>query len=445
MMNDPHQNLPHWFHPAQRPYRFTVLLFASLITSGSYFAYDSVGAIPDQLMRKWGVDQASIGSLYSAYSLSAILTLLFGGILIDKIGTRKSSLLFSGVVTMGAALVAFAPNIQVAYAGRFLFGAGSESLITAQNAILARWFKGKELALAFGATLTICRLGTLFSFNSEALIAERFSPEMALWAAVLFCALSLLTNLIFVFLDKRGERVLGLANEASSDRIVFKEIRDFSKSYWYVTLLCLTFYSAIFPFTALSTNFFAEKWGLPSASGEGLGFFQAVFSNFMHLFSTAPGTSSIIIFASMVFAPFAGGLVDRIGKRATMMLFGSLLMIPSYLLLAFTTLPPKFAMCLLGAAFVLVPAAMWPSIPLVVKPQLIGTAFGLTNMIQNIGLMTFPWLNGHLRVLTQNYTASMIMFASLGLLGFVFSIALRSADAKSGGILENPGSQGKKD
>ena len=229
------------------------------------------------------------------------------------------------------------------------------------------------------------------------------------------------------------------------ERIVFKEIRDFSKSYWYVTLLCMTFYSAIFPFTALSTNFFAEKWGLPSASGEGLGFFQAVFSNFMHLFSTAPGTSSIIIFASMVFAPFAGGLVDRIGKRATMMLFGSLLMIPSYLLLAFTTLPPKFAMCLLGASFVLVPAAMWPSIPLVVKPQLIGTAFGLTNMIQNIGLMTFPWLNGHLRVLTQNYTASMIMFASLGLLGFVLSIALRSADAKSGGILENPGSQGEKD
>ena len=121
------------------------------------------------------------------------------------------------------------------------------------------------------------------------------------------------------------------------------------------------------------------------------------------------------------------------------MLFGSLLMIPSYLLLAFTTLPPKFAMVLLGAAFVLVPAAMWPSIPLVVKPQLVGTAFGLTNMIQNIGLMTFPWLNGQLRVLTQNYTASMIMFASLGLIGLVFSIVLKAADAAAGGVLEKPG------
>jgi MFS family permease len=444
-MTDSQPPPTHWFHPTQRPYRFTVLIFASLITYGSYFAYDSVGAIPDQLMRKWGVDQASIGSLYSAYSLSAILTLLFGGILIDRIGTRKSSLLFSVVVTMGAALVAFAPTIQVAYAGRFLFGAGSESLITAQNAILARWFKGKELALAFGITLTICRLGTLFSFNTEALIADRFSPGAALLAATFFCIGSLLSNLVFIFLDKRGERALGRADGASGDKIVFSEIRYFSRSYWYITLLCVTFYSAIFPFTALSTNFFAEKWGLPSASGEGLGFLQAVFFNFLHLFSTAPGTSSIIIFASMVIAPFAGGLVDRIGKRATMMLFGSLLMVPSYLLLAFTTLPPKFAMCLLGAAFVLVPAAMWPSIPLVVKPRLVGTAFGLTNMIQNIGLMTFPWLNGRLRVLTQNYTASMIMFASLGLIGFVFSIALKSADAKGGGILENPGGQRKSD
>jgi MFS family permease len=443
MMMDPQQNSPHWFHPTHRPYRFTVLVFASLITYGSYFAYDSIGAIPDQLMRKWGVDQASIGSLYSAYSLSAILTLLFGGILIDRIGTRKSSLLFSAVVTMGTALVAYAPNIQVAYAGRFLFGAGSESLITAQNAILARWFKGKELALAFGVTLTISRLGTLFSFNTEAVIADRFSPAAALWAAAFFCIVSLLTNLVFVFLDRRGEQELGLADGSSGDRIVFSEIRLFSRSYWYITLLCLTFYSAIFPFTALSTNFFTEKWGLPSASGESVGFFQAVFFNFLNMFSTAPGTSSIIIFASMVFAPFAGGLVDRIGKRTTMMLYGSLLMIPSYLLLAFTTLPPKFAMCLLGVAFVLVPAAMWPSVPLVVKPQLVGTAFGLTNMIQNIGLMTFPWLNGHLRVLTQHYTASMMMFASLGLMGFVFSIALKSADARSGGILERSGRQAR--
>ena len=180
---------PPGFHPAGRRYRFVVLFFVSLLTYGSYFAYDSVGAIPDQLMKVWGVDQAAIGALYSLYSLAAIVTLLFGGIFIDRFGTRTSSLAFSLLVTLGACIVAWAPNIQMAYLGRFLFGAGSESLITAQNVMLARWFKGKELALAFGVTLAISRVGTLFSFNTEALIASRYGPFTALWAAALFCGL----------------------------------------------------------------------------------------------------------------------------------------------------------------------------------------------------------------------------------------------------------------
>ncbi|MCI0721433.1 MAG: MFS transporter [Acidobacteria bacterium] len=425
------------FHPAGRPYRFVVLFFASLLTYGSYFAYDSVGAIPDQLMRAWGVDQAAIGALYSLYSLAAIVTLLFGGMVIDRFGTRKSSLGFSVVVTLGACVVAFAPNIQAAYLGRFLFGAGSESLITAQNTILARWFKGKELALAFGVTLAISRIGTLFSFNTEALIASRYGPSMALWAAALFCGLSLLSNVIYNALDRKGEQALGLGDGSARDRIVLADIQRFPVSYWYITFLCLTFYSAIFPFIALSTDFFAQKWGLPNASGEGLGFFQAVFFNFLHMFSTAPGTSSIVIFASMVFAPFAGNVVDRVGKRTSLMILGSLLMIPAYLMLALTTLPPAIPMIVLGAAFVIVPAALWPSVPLIVDKDRVGTAYGLLTMIQNIGLMVFPWLNGRLRVATESYTASMLMFASLGLVGLGLALALRRADRREGALLES--------
>ncbi|MEW5975090.1 MAG: MFS transporter [Acidobacteriota bacterium] len=427
-----------WFHPSRRAFRFTVLLFASFLTYGSYFAYDSIGAIPKQLMNAWSVDQSAIGGLYSIYSLAAILTLLLGGVLTDRIGTRKASLLFSGLVTAGAATVALAPNVTVAYAGRFLFGWGSESLIVAQNTILARWFQGKELALAFGVTLTISRLGTLFSFNTEALIAERYSYSVALWAGALFCLISLLGNLIYIVMDRLGERLLGLADGSAGDRIVLGDLRRFSSAYWYVTFLCLTFYSAIFPFTALSTDFFAEKWGLPASSGSSGGFFAAAFDNFRHMFSTAPGTSSIITFASMVFAPFAGSLVDRIGKRASLMLLGSLLMIPSYLLLAFTQLPPLISMILLGGSFVLVPAAMWPSIPLIIEKNRVGTAYGLMNMIQNVGLMTFPYLNGRLRVLTSDYTWSMLMFASLGIVGLVFALALKRADQAEGSVLESP-------
>ncbi len=421
--------------PSKKPYRFAVLAFASLLTYGSYFAYDSVGAIPELLMKTWGVDQAAIGALYSLYSLAAIFTLLLGGVMIDRLGTRKSSLIFSLLVTTGSCVVAFAPNISVAYFGRLLFGAGSESLITAQNAIIARWFKGKELALAFGIVLTISRLGTLFSFNTEALVAGRYGPASALWVAAFLCALSVLANLVYNMLDRKAERLLGLA-DGSSDRIVLSEIRQFPRSFWYLTFLCTAFYSAIFPFTALSTDFFSQKWGLPNSSGEGLGFFGAIFFNFMHMFSTAPGTTSIIIFASTLFAPLAGGLVDRVGNRASLMVGGAFLMVPAYLLLAFTALPPALPMIVLGAAFVIVPAAIWPSVPLVVDPKRVGTAYGLMTMIQNIGLMTFPWLNGRLRVATQTYTASMLMFAILGLVGFLLALALLKSDYKEGGTLQ---------
>ena len=423
--------------PTRRVFRFVVLFFASLLTYGSYFAYDSVGAIPDQLMKKWDVDQASIGALYSVYSLAAIVTLLLGGMMIDRFGTRRASLAFSTLVTLGACMVALAPGIEVAYLGRFLFGAGSESLITAQNAICARWFRGKELALAFGVAITISRLGTLFSFNTEALVAERFGPAIALWAAALLCALSVLANLIYNVLDRKGESVLGLGNGSTSDRIVLADIRRFRVSYWYVTFLCFAFYAAIFPFTALSTDFFAQKWGLPSASGEGLGFFQAVFFNFLNMFSTAPGTSSIIIFASLIFAPIAGSLVDRAGRRVSLMLFGSLLMIPAYLMLGLTTLPPAIPMVILGAAFVMVPASLWASVPLIVAKERVGTAFGLLTMIQNVGLMVFPWINGKLRVHTQSYTASMLMFATLGMLALGLSLALYQVDRREGRVLQS--------
>ncbi len=426
-----------WFHPARRPYRFTVLLFVSLLSFGSYFAYDIIGAIAPRLIEELGAQRETVGSFYTMYSIAAILSVFIGGLLIDKLGTRKASMLFSILVLIGAAIVAFAQSIPVLFVGRFVFGAGSEPLIVAQSAILARWFKGKELALSFGIALTVSRLGTLFSFNTGELIASHFGGySYALWAAVIFCGISLLANIVYIVMDRRGERVLKLKEEGAEEKIVFSDIKAFKPSFWYVTLLCVTFYSAIFPFTALSTDFFADKWGIPRIAEASGGFIFQVFNNFFHMFSTAGGISSIIIFASMVFAPFAGQLVDKIGKRATLMIIGSLILIPSHLVMGLTDIYPVVPMITLGAAFVLVPAAMWPSVPLIVDKNRVGTAFGLMTTVQNIGLALFPWLNGLLRDATHSYSASMVMFASLGLLGLVFAILLKRADAKEGTGLE---------
>ncbi len=433
------------FHPSTRLFRFTLLLFVSMLTFGSYFAYDSIGAIENILIHALGLSTGTIGSLYSAYSIAAIAIVFFGGIITDRLGTRRASLLFSLLVTLGALIVAMAQSSWMLFVGRLVFGAGSESLVVAQLAILSKWFKGKELALSFGVALTISRLGTLFSFNTEALIASYFGNfRSALWAAFFLCGLSLLCNLVSNTLDRRGELVLGVKAEGAGDKIVFADVRAFTNTYWYVTLLCVTFYSAIFPFTALSTNMIATKWGIPDIQPGGGGFFYQAFFNLFHMFTTAPGITSIPIFASMIFAPFAGRLVDRIGRRASLMILGSVLLIASHLVLGLTAIDPRLPMILLGAAFVLVPAAMWPSIPLLVAKEKVGTAFGLTTMIQNIGLALFPYLNGLLAHNTSSYTSSQIMFACLGLAGLVFAVLLKRADATRAFVLEKPEQSEKK-
>lgn len=431
--------MPAWSDPAARTYRFTVLLLASFLLFGSYFAYDSLGAIVEPLMRRFGVGREAIGRAYTMYSLAAIPTVLLGGYLTDRLGTRRASLLFSSLVTAGALLVALAPSLGVLYVGRLVFGMGSESLVVTQSAILARWFTGKELALAFGIALTMSRLGTLFTFNTEALLAERYGVEGALWTAAALCGASLLGNLLYIALDRRAEPILGLAEPGAGDKILLERGLRFGPIYWLLVGVCVSFYSAIFPFTALSTDFFHDKWGLPlTAPGESEGIFGSVVQNVLHMFSTAPGTSSIIIFASMISAPFAGRFVDRVGRRASLLLAGSLLMVPSHLCLGLTMIAPAIPMLVLGAAFVLVPAALWPAVPLVVEKERVGTAYGLMTMIQNAGLTVFPWVNGWLRDRTASYTASQILFATLGLVGLAFALLLWRVDRAAGGRIERP-------
>jgi MFS family permease len=422
--------------PSDRPYRFIILAFAALMAFGSYFAYDSVGAIETTLIQVFHTDRAAIGTMYTVYGVAAVIALMGGGFFIDRVGVRRASLIFSAFVVAGAAMVAAAPSLPVLYAGRVLFGIGSETMIVAQSAIIARWFTGKELALAFGITLTIARLGTLFSFNTEELLATRVGWRGALWIAAALCVFSLLCNWIYTLMDRHAEPILHLPEAGSGDKITWSDVGKFRPSYWFAVGICVTFYSAIFPFTALATDFFHDKWGMPMASAEGLGFFTGVFFNLTHMFTTAQGVTSIVIAASMLLAPFAGNFVDRVGRRATLMVIGSLLMIPAHLLLGLTHFSPVLSMIVLGAAFVLVPACIWPSVPLIVDARCVGTAFGLMTAVQNLGLAAFPYANGALRDATHGYTASQIMFAGLGFCGLLFSLLLLRADRREGGRLE---------
>ena len=342
---------------------------------------------------------------------------LIGGFFIDRFGTRVMSLVFSALIVLGAVLVAGAPTFWLMIAGRTIFGIGAESLIVCQSAILAKWFKGKELAFAFGLALTFMRLGTLFSFNTEAWIAETYNSwRMALWVAAGLCVLSLVCNVVYVFLERRAQGRVKLSVGPAGDKIVLSDIKRFGPSFWLITALCVTFYSAVFPFTAFSTDLFVDKWG-----------YSVV---------TAGRITSILIFGSMILSPILGGVVDKVGRRGTMMIFGALLLIPCHLMMGLTTFNPIVPMAVLGFAFSLVPAALWPAVPLIVEEKSVGTAFGLITMVQNFGLAAFPWIVGSLRDVTQTYTAGMMVFASLGVAGFIFALLLKRADAKAGGSLE---------
>ena len=426
-------------HPSRPLFRFVNLAFISSLSFGSYFAYDIIGAIAPSLIAELKADRATVGTMNTMYSFAAILVVLFGGMLIDRLGTRKASLIFSALVLAGAVIVWQARSIPLIFLGRFIFGAGSEPLVVAQSAMLARWFKNKELAMAFGIQLTVSRIGSLFAFNTGELFASYFgSYRYALLAAAAACALSLVGNLFYIVMDRRGEKALNLRDESVAEKIVFRDVKEFRPTFWYVTFLCFTFYAAVFPFQSLSTDFFATKWGISLTAPSSGGFLVRVFSNFLHMFSTAGGITSIIIFSSMILAPFAGRLVDKVGRRATFMIAGSLLMIPCHLAMGLTHIYPAYPMVLLGFSFVLVPAAMWPSVPLIVRQERVGTAFGLMTAIQNIGLGLFPLLNGLLRDSTGSYVASQVMFASLGFVGLVFALLLKRADRREGGGLEVP-------
>jgi MFS family permease len=428
-----------FFHPTRPIYRFVNLLFISSLTFGSYFAYDIIGAIAPSLIEGLNASRATVGAFNTMYSVAAVLMCLLAGLLFDRLGTRKAGIIFSTLVLVGAVIFWRAQSIPLMFLGRFIFGAGAEPLVVAQSAMLARWFKNKELALSFGVALTVSRLGSLFALSNGELITKYFgSFRNALLAAAAACVISFIGSILYFIMDKRGEKALNLRDESTGDKIVIKDVKEFKPTFWFVTGLCFTFYAAIFPFQSLSTDFFHTKWGIARAAEAGGGFLAQVFNNLLHLFTTAGGVTSIIIFTSMVLAPFAGRLVDRVGKRAQFMIAGSLMLIPCHLAMGLTKIYPAYPMILLGFAFVLVPAALWPSVPLIVKSNRVGTAFGLMTAIQNIGLALFPWLNGRLRDLTGDYVASQVMFASLGLVGLMFALLLKRADRREGRILEIP-------
>ena len=394
-------------------YRWAVLLFLSVAMAGNYYAYDSISPLADVLKQQLGFSDSNIGLLNAIYSIPNVFMVLLGGFLIDRIGTRKATLIFGVLCLLGAALTAATEQLAMMAAGRLVFGIGAESLIVSVTTALAKWFRGKELSFAFGLNLSIARLGSFVALNSPTWAGRYYEHwQWPLLLAVGFSSFCVAGAVIYWLLENHAERTYELGQAAATDKVVWRDIFKFSKSYWYIVALCITFYSAIFPFQTFAVKFFIEAHGTSRETG---GFL-----------------SSMLTLFAMIATPLFGLLVDRVGKRSLLMMFGSLLLVPVYLMMAYTGLSLYVPMAMMGGAFSLIPAVMWPSVAYIVDQRRLGTAYGLMTMIQNIGLTGFNllvgWANDHGGASAANpggYALGMWIFSVLGVCGVLFSWLLR--------------------
>ena len=446
--------------------RWIVLIFISLAMFGNYYIYDSISPLADVLKEQLKFSDSDIGLLQGIYSFPNIIMVLIGGLIIDRIGTKKAALLFSLFVFAGAFITVLHGSLFLMAAGRLIFGLGAESMIVAITTVVAQWFKGKQLSFAFGLNLTVARLGSFLALNSpswgKSLYINWQSP---LWISVGAGVISVLTLLIFYFIDTYAQKTYNLGKEGEQDKVILSDVfsfvkqriilgisllvvatvminlvfkdqvelilqiviyvliivfsllnyKAFSKSYWFIVLLCITFYSAMFPFQTFAIKFFQETHGV---TREYAGFL-----------------SSMLTLAAMVFTPLFGLLSDFIGRRSLLMMFGSLLIIPVYLLMGYTDVNLIIPMSIMGIAFSLGPAVMWPSVAIVSEPSKLGTAYGLMTMIQTIGLFGFNIVIGHANDISRasaanpdGYHAGMWIFSILGFFGLFFALLLRRSE-----------------
>ena len=331
-------------------------------------------------------------------------------------------------------------SAKMAMFGFMIFGCGCEMAGTTVSKILAKWFKGKEMALAMGLEMAIARVGVFAAMWAAPKFAASFAladGTQSVVAPLLFAScllvVGLLNFLIFNVMDSKFDkqlRAIGeVSDEGNDEEFHISDLGQIlkSKMFWIIALLCVLYYSAIFPFQRFATNFLEETLQISNDEAAGM-------------FKWFP-------ILAMVLTPFLGAFIDNKGKGASMMLIGALIMIGCHSIFAFVlpSVPSKaLALCtilVLGVSFSLVPASMWPSVPKIIDEKVLGSAYCLIFLVQNIGLCLVPLLIGKLRVATGGYQVPMIVFASFGVLAFILAILLKAEDKKKGYGLELPNKQ----
>jgi MFS family permease len=459
--------------------RWTALILLAIAMFFGYIFMDVLSPLQELLKtdRGWGPDAYGRYAGSETFLNVFIFFLIFAGIILDKMGVRFTAILSGSVMLFGAAINYYAvsaafinsaaenamnhfmnlplkwwnitpffdgmpASAKMSAIGFMIFGCGVEMAGITVSRGIVKWFKGKELALAMGIEMAIARIGVAVVFLGSPYLAAKIEPvdvSRPVAAAVLLLAIGLISLIAYSFMDKKLEIQMGESGEEKDDPFKVRDLKLLftSKVFWLVALLCVLYYSAIFPFQKYANNMLQCNLGY-TADQAGRVFF-------------------VFPLGAAAITPFLGNFLDKKGKGASMLMLGALLMIGCHLVFALvlpstkgTPIAPVIAyasIILLGISFSLVPAALWPSVPKLVDNKLLGSAYAVIFWIQNIGLYAFPIIIGAaLRAtnpgvenpLEYNYTVPMLIFASLGVLALIFGIMLKAEDKKKGYGLELP-------
>jgi len=449
--------------------RWVVLILISFTMMCMYYLTDAMAPLQQNLQSKLHWSATDYGLFTSGYGWFNVflLMLVFSGMILDKLGTRFTGVLAIIIMIIGAGIKywAIAGHISgtfeltigswqilgltpksavVAGLGFAVFGVGCEMFGIAANKAVVRWFKGKEMALAIGLNTTTGRIGTALATGTPKwLYSITHDISSPIILSIIFLLIGLLVYFLFNFLDKKLDKEESDAGIEADEEFKFSNIKEIVniKAFWYISILCILFYSAIFPFIKFATDFVIQKYAVDE--------------------KYAGSILSLLPIIALFFTPLFGGISDKKGKAASIMIFGSLLLVFVYILFAIPALNSYiFAIILvllLGIAFALVPSAMWPAVAKIIPMNKLGTAYAMIFWVQNIGLMLVPLLigwvldkyciigtitkiiDGKEEHLTQyNYTIPMLIFACFGVLAIGFAYLLKAEDKKKGYGLEKP-------
>jgi len=443
--------------------RWTALAVVSFTMLCGYYLADVMAPLKPLLESQKGWTSTEYGFFTSAYGWFNVflVMLIIGGIILDKKGVRFTGMMATMIMVAGTAIKYWAisthslddtmlfgwkAQVTVAGMGYAIFGVGVEIAGITVSKIIVKWFKGKEMALAMGLEMATARMGTALALMTSAPLATAMKDVSApiLLCLIMLC-IGMISFFIYTFMDKKLDASIVKDNigrvvepeeefKLSDIRMIFM-----NKGWWYIAILCVLFYSAVFPFLKYASDLMVNKFGVKES-----------------LAGLIPG---LLPFGTMILTPTFGNLYDRKGKGASIMILGAILLIIVHFLFAVPFLNnwiiAVILIIVLGVGFSLVPSAMWPSVPKIIPEKQLGTAYAMIFWVQNWGLMGVPaligWVLDKWCIITParvenginippsyNYTIPMLIFMSLGILALVFAFLLKAEDKKKGYGLQLP-------